>query len=106
MKNSKAKFYFIIYWILMIIGTKYSLYRERSYFKTHGEYFQYPPYADYQQFLLFVYLPFLCIPLLCLTVYYAGKENKKKTRIAAILLLIHHVLFIIQSFIAHITKIG
>ena len=94
----KSTFWFILWLVLIIIGTIFSAAIEISQYLELGTLLETPPYAKYQMLLLFVFLPFVLIPLLCAACYYAIKERNKKIEVASVCFIIHHIICIIAAF--------
>lgn len=95
MFKKKSVFWFVVWAVLLIAGSLYSGIREISYYFKTGTYLEHPPFADYQIFLFFVFLPFFLIPALCLSHHYARKEKSKAIRIATIFLIIQHAICLV-----------
>ncbi len=94
MKN-KSKIWFILWGIALLLGSLFSAAcKVLGYFKK-GVVLQTLPYADYQLFLLLIYLPLCLIPLLGASHYYAVKEKNKPIKLATMCLIIHHIICIV-----------
>lgn len=95
MKKSKAIIWFVLWGISIAIGTVFSAACNISALLKNGNSLITIPYADYQIFLLLIFLPFILLPMLCMSYYYAIKEKKKKIMIASLCLAFHHVFCVI-----------
>ena len=91
----KSKFCFVLWIVLIATGTIFSAVMEILKYLNLGIFFETPPYAKYQMFLLLVFLPFVLTPLLCFARYYAIKEKNKKIEVASVCFIIHHAICII-----------
>lgn len=91
----KSTFWFVLWFALIAVGTIFSAVIEISKYLDLGILLETPPYAKYQMLLLLVFLPFVLMPLLCSSCYYAIKERNKKIVVASVCFIIHHIICII-----------
>lgn len=90
MKKAKAVFWFVLWGVSITLGSIYSAVER---FKSAGT--STLPYEDYQMFLLLIFLPLVLLPMLCISCYYAHKENNKKVMLASSILIIHHIICVV-----------
>ena len=91
----KSVFYFILWAVFIKLATFFSIASEVAmYFRTR-EHQASQILTSCQRFLVLVVLPFVLIPLLSLSCYYAKKERNRVIKIITICLLVHHLLSLI-----------
>lgn len=95
MENKKAKFWFILWVVFISLGSLFSIACEVLNFFKLDFVIQAQPYANYQIFLLLIFLPLCLIPLLGVSCFYAIKEKNLKIEVASICLIVHHVICVI-----------
>ena len=95
MENKKAKFFFILWVVFILLGSIFSAaYEALNFFKLDFV-IQAQPYTNFQIFLLLIYVPLCLIPLLGASCFYAIKEKNLKIKIASICLIVHHIICMI-----------
>lgn len=90
--KKKATFWLILWVVLIVIGSAITAVEQVVTFLQTGVNLAEQPYTELRLFLLLIYLPFVLLPLLCVSQFYAVKEKNKTVRIATLCLIIHHVI--------------
>lgn len=99
MKKHRSVLWFILWGVFIVIGLAFSGVSEVLYYFKNGVHFVYPPYADYQIFLLLFYAPFILVPMLGASCYYATMEKIKWIKIVSIVMIIQHIFCIVAFLI-------
>ena len=92
MKKHRSVLFFILWGVFLVVGSAFSAICEVLFFFENGVRLEYPPLADYQRFLLLFYVPFVLVPMLATSCYYATKEKIKWIKIVSLCLMIQHFL--------------
>lgn len=101
----KSVKWLIVWGVLMHAGALVSAVYQIVYiFKTGGPP-AYPPYPTFILLVLFGFLPFVAIPTVAASWYFAIKEKIKSIKIITSFILFQHILVLILAIIEHLTAI-
>lgn len=95
----KSLVWFIVWAALLMIGFGFAMVSEIVYILNTGAAPVYPPYAAHQVFWLFVYLPLVIMPPICLSFYYSVKEKVKPLKIITMCIFIQHIIVLIGAIV-------
>ena len=93
--RKRSTFWFLLWIVFIGIGSVFSAVSKYSSFFLNGIPLDVPPFTDFQLLTLLLFTPFVLIPLLCITWYYANKEKNKWLKITSFCLLLHHIICVI-----------
>ena len=95
MKKSKAKFWIILWLIVIVLCTVLGKVEQVAYYFQNGVELKSPPYTFLQLVFLFGIAPFALLPMLFKAFSQAVQEKRKWLKILAGILIFHHILCIV-----------